>query len=147
MGAKLSVTMVDDYGRTTKRVYGMEDQVLLADYETAAAAFLVQIGLVSDLGIVRADLNINVAGLEATDPDEGANVDVGATFSGLLADGDGKKASAKIPSIKAALVSADGSVAIAGAVATYLALFEEDADFNLSDGEQISSWLRGALDR
>jgi len=144
---KLSVTLVDAYGRTTKRVYGMEPQTLLADYVAAAAAFLAALGDVSDLGVVRADFIINVTGAEATAAVAGANVDVGGTFAGLVVDGNGKKASTKIPSIKPALVAADGSIAITSVTATYLALFEEDADFNLSDGEQIDTWLRGALDR
>lgn len=147
MAAKLSVTLIDAYGRTTHRVYGMEDQTLLADYTTAAAAFLTALGNVCDLGIVRADFLINVPGIEATAATAGSNVDVGGTFSGLIVDGNGKKASAKVPAIKPALVAADGSIAISGATATYLAEFEEDADFNLSDGEQIDSWIRGALDR
>lgn len=144
---KLSVTLIDAYGRTTHRVYGMEDQALLADYTAAAAAFLTDLGGVSDLGVVRADLIINVDGVEATDPVAGANVDVGATFSGLIVDGNGKKASAKVPGIKASLVSADGSIAISGATASYLANFEDEADLNLSDGEQIDSWIRGSLDK
>lgn len=147
MGAKLSVTLVDAYGRTTKRVIGMEDQVLLADYNTAAAALLTDLAAVSDLGVVKADLLINVDGVEQTDPVAGANVDVGATFSGWIALGDGKKASLKLPGVKAALVSADGSVDITGVIADYLANWETTGDFNLSDGEQIASWIRGALDK
>ena len=38
MGTKLSLTLDDAYGRTTARVYGMETEVLLADYQIAAAA-------------------------------------------------------------------------------------------------------------
>lgn len=147
MGAKLSLTLVDDYGRTTKRVIGMEDQVLLADYNTAAAALLTDLAAVSDLGVVKADLIINVEGAEQTDPDTGANVDVGGTFSGWIALGDGKKASLKIPGVKAALVSSDGSIPITGDIAAYLANWESTGDFNLSDGEQIDSWIRGALDK
>jgi len=147
MGAKLSVTLVDDYGRTTKRVIGMEDQTLLADYDTAAAALLTDLAAVSDLGVVKADLIINVDGAEATDPETGANVDVGGTFSGWIASGDGKKASLKVPGVKASLVSADGSIAITGDMAAYLANWGTAGDFNLSDGEQISSWIRGALDK
>jgi len=145
--AKLSVTLVDAYGRTTHRVYGMETKATLAEYTAAAAAFLTDVGLVSDLGVVRADLILNVEGVEATAAVAGSNVDVGATFSGFIVDGNGKKASAKVPAIKPALVAADGSISITGAVAGYLANFEDAADMNLSDGEQIETWIRGALDR
>lgn len=145
MGIKLAVTYDDAYGRTTSRVYGMEVQALLADLQISAAAFLTAVAAVTDLGCVKANIIIPV-----TDPafaeTAGANVDVGATASGWVEAGM-KKASMKIPGIKPALVAADGSVAITGVVATFLALFEDAADFNLSDGEQIDTWIRAALDR
>ena len=113
--------------------------------QTEAAAFLTALEAVTDLGCVKARISF-----EATSPEfaetAGANIDVGATASGWITAGQ-KKASMKIPGIKAALVSADGSVSIAGATATFLALFEDAAVFNLSDGEQIDTWIRAALDR
>lgn len=145
MGTKLSITMDDAYGRTTKRVYGMETQTLLADYVFSAAAFATALAAVTDLGLVKMNLIIPVTGEEFAET-AGANVDVGATASGWI-DSGMKKASLKVPGIKASLVAADGSVAITGVVATFLALFEDAADFNLSDGEQIEDWIRAALDR
>lgn len=145
MGIKLSVTMDDAYGRTTTRVYGMETEALLADLQTNAAALLTALEAVTDLGCTKATLMVPVTSPEFAET-AGANVDVGATASGWITDGQ-KKASLKVPGIKPALVAADGSVAIAGATATFLALFEDGADFNLSDGEQIDSWIRAALDR
>ena len=146
MTVKLSVTLNDAYGRTTHRVYGMEDQILLADYVTAATAFLTALEAVTDLGCVRADFIIPLASPEWDDI-AGANVDTGGTASGWINLGGGKKASMKIPGVKASLVSADGSIAISGATATFLGEFEDAEDFNLSDGEQIESWIRAALDR
>lgn len=144
--AKLSMTFVDDYGRTTHRTYGMQSEALLADLEIAAQAFATAYEAVTDLGLVRADFIIPVV-----DPSfavtADANVDVGATASGWIQDGNGKKASMKMPGIKPALVDTDGSVPITGAVATFLAFFEDAAAFDLSDGEQIESWIRAALDR
>lgn len=145
MGIKLSVTMDDAYGRTTTRVYGMEDEALLANLQTSAAAFLTALEAVTDLGCVKANFIIPVTSPEFAET-AGANVDVGATASGWI-DAGMKKASLKIPGIKASLVAADGSVADAGATATFLNLFESAADFNLSDGEQIDTWIRAALDR
>lgn len=146
MPVKMSVTLTDDYGRTTKRVYGMETETLLADYQTNAAAFITALTAVTDLGCVRATLLIPV-----TDPvfaeTSGANVDVGGTASGWINSGTGKKASMKVPGVKASLVGADGTIAITGVIATFLALFESAAKFNLSDGEQIDAWIRAALDR
>lgn len=144
--AKLSCSFVDAYGRTTKRVYGMADQILLADFVTAAEAFLTAIAAVTDLGLTRADLIIEEgnAGWTAT---AGSNVDAGGTFVGILYDKNGQKASHKVPDVKPALIGSDGSIAITGVVATYLAEFANGADFTLSDQEQIDTWLKGALDR
>ena len=79
---KMSVTLEDSYGRTTTRVYGMEDQTLLADYETAAQAFLTALEAVTDLGVVKATFLIPVASPEFA-VTAGANVDTGATASGF----------------------------------------------------------------
>lgn len=146
MAAKLSCTFTDAYGRTTKRVYGMESQVLLADYLTAITAFITAYTPVTDLGLIRADLIIPVLG-EDFAVTAGANVDVGMTSSGWLDDPAPKKASLKIPGVKATLVDPDGSVPITGVVATLLAEFETGGDFNLSDGEQIDTWIKAALDK
>lgn len=145
MAIKLSVTMDDAYGRTTTRVYGMEDEALLATLQTSAATFLTALEAVTDLGVVKANFIIPVTSPEFAET-AGANVDVGGTASGWI-DAGMKKASLKIPGIKPALVGSDGSIAIAGATATFLAEFESAADFNLSDGEQIDTWIRAALDR
>lgn len=145
MGIKLSVTMDDAYGRQTTRVYGMEDEALLANLQTSAATFLTALEAVTDLGCTKANFIIPVTSPE-WDEIALASVDRGATFSGWITAGM-KKASLKIPGIKLSLVAADGSVADAGATASFLNEFEAAADFNLSDGEQIASWIRGALDR
>jgi len=145
VGMKLSVTMDDAYGRTTTRVYGMEDEALLADIQTNVNAFLTALEAVTDLGCVKATILIPATSPE-WDETALASVDRGGTFSGWVEAG-AKKASLKIPGIKLSLVGADGSIADSGATATFLDEFEDAADFNLSDGEQIESWIRGALDR
>jgi len=142
----LSVSMIDSMGRTTKRTYEMDTQATLADYITAATSFVGALEDVTDLGAIRVDLVITAL-VEGFDVTEGANVDVGATFSGLIEGGNGKRASMKVPAIKASLVNADASVPITGVVAAFLGEFEDGEDFKLSDGEQISSWLKGTLDR
>jgi hypothetical protein len=145
--AKVSLSLIDSYGRTSKRVYELEDQATIAAYEAAVTAFLVDYQAVSDLGVVRCDLILTavVPGYAVT---AGANVDVGATFSGLVDGGNGKKASLKLPGVKPALVSADGSVDIEGVeIAAWLDNWETAGDFQLSDGETIATWLRGVLDK
>lgn len=145
MGTKLHVTMDDAYGRTTSRVYGMEEETTLAQMQTDAAEFLAALEAVTDLGCVKARISFEVTSPEFAET-AGANVDVGATASGWITAGQ-KKASLKIPGIKPALVAADGSVADTGVTATFLDLFEDADVFNLSDGEQIDTWIRAALDR
>lgn len=142
---KLHVTLDDAYGRTTARTYGMEEVTTLAQMQTDAAEFLTALQAVTDLGCVKATISFEVTSPEFAET-AGANADTGATASGWITAGQ-KKASMKIPGIKPALVAADGSVAIAGAVATFLALFEDADVFNLSDGEQIDTWIRASLDR
>jgi len=143
---KLSVTMVDAYGRTTHRVYGLETQVDLATYATVVGAFSTALEAVTDLGVTRMDIILPVVSVDFV-ATAGGNVDVGATASGLITDGLGKKAATKIPGIKPALVNSDGSVPIETVIATYLAQFEAAGDFTLSDGETIASWLKATLDR
>lgn len=146
MTAILVVTMIDDHGRQTTRRFGMETQTLLADYNTEAVAFLTALEAVTDLGCVKANFLIAVAADPTWAAIADANKDVGATASGWINAGSGKKASTKWPGVKYSLVGSDGAIAVSGATATYLAMFEEAGAFTLSDGEQISTWIRAALD-
>jgi hypothetical protein len=145
MPAKLSVTLVDDYGRTTNRTYGMVTQATLAEYIAAADALLAALEAVTDLGCTGAEIRIVVPSAAFAVTSD-ANKDVGATAVGYIQDGDGKKASHKWPGVKATLVGADGTIPITSVVATYLALFEDAADLTISDGEQIESWIKATLD-
>jgi hypothetical protein len=144
--AILSLTLGDDYGRTTTRKYEIDEQVDLTAYAAVITSFLAALQAATDLSCVRADLVLPGFGTGWA-VTAGANVDVGATFSGYIEGGDGKKASIKLPGIKASLVDPDGSVPLTGATATWLTEFEDGEDFMLSDGEQIDSWIRGTLDR
>lgn len=145
-GAILSLVLVDAYGRTTNRNLELETQLLLADYVTLANTVLPEYLALTDLGLVRADLIIKEMQTPSS-AQAGANVDVGATFSGWITGEQGKKASFKMPGIKAALVDPDGSVPITGDVATYLANYNDGAFLKISDGETVDDWIRGTLDR
>jgi hypothetical protein len=144
----LSLSMVDDYGRTTRKVIEMVPQVLLADMVLEAQAYVDALEDVTDLSVVRADIIVKgaVSGFSVT---AGANVDVGATFSGFITDGDGKKASLKVPGFKAGLVSGDGTVDITQVVVdTYLDEYVSPGNgARISDGETISEWIKGSLDK
>ena len=145
MGTMLHLTLDDAYGRTTHRNYGMEEVTTLAQMQTDAAELLTALEAVSDLGCVKASISFDVTSPEYAET-AGANIDQGATFSGWI-DAGMRKGTMKIPSIKPASVETDGSVLIAGVVATFLALFEDADVFNLAHGNQIESWIRGSLDK
>ena len=146
MGAKLGLLFVDDRGRTTARSYEMETQALLADYLTAAGVLIAAVEPVTDLGLLRGTLTINLTGEEFAVTTD-ANVDVGGTASGFVTDGDGSKASMRIPGVKMSLVGDDGVIAVTGVVATFLACFEAAGAFTLAKGKTIASWIRATLDK
>lgn len=145
-----SLTLADDYGRTTRKLIEIVAQTTLADYVTLAGAFMTHLEAVTDLGVIRCDLVIDDidTGFALT---SGANVDVGATFSGYIhGGGNGKKASLKLPGIKATMLNGDGTVDLADAAIIAFLAYWLDAtpeDMLLSDGEHISSWIRGKLDK
>lgn len=147
MDRYFSVTLVDDHKRTTARKYELEAQLDLAAYAAVASVVAGALEDVTDLGLIRMQLVIPIEDVFSVTED--ANVDVGATFSGYVYEGAGKKASLKVPGIKIALVGDGGKIDLEGAeVAAWLALFEEDGGaLLLSDGEQISDWIAGTLDK
>jgi len=146
MTAKLGLVLVDSKGRTTARNYEMETQALLADYVTAAGALIAALEPCTDLGLLRGTITINMTAEEFA-VTAGANVDTGGTASGFVTDGDGAKASMRIPGVKMALVQEGGIIAITGVIATFLALFEAAGDFTLAKGKTISSWIKATLDK
>ncbi|GAG76294.1 unnamed protein product [marine sediment metagenome] len=147
MAEYLSCVFIDSKGRHTNRRYEVETQTLKADYGTLATAFAAEIEAITDLGLVSVTL-LRPLGVSFA-VTAGANVDVGATFNGLVYDGEGKQASLKMPGFKDALVDDDASIDLDDAdVAAFLDRFLQAAgDFLLSDGEQMASWTRGTLDR
>lgn len=146
----LSVTLADDWGRTTRKLIELEIQTLLADYVALAAAFMNHLEAVTDLGVIRCDLVVN-------DIDTGfavtadANVDKGGTFVGYIYEGgNGKKATLKLPGIKSSMLNGDGTIDMSdAAIVSFLAYWLQATpnDMLLSDGEKISSWIRGKLDK
>lgn len=145
-----SVTLADDYGRTTRKLIELSGETLLADYVTLAGTFSTKLEAVTDLAVIRMDLVIDDidAGFAVT---AGANVDVGGTFTGYVYEGgNGKKASLKLPGIKASMVNGDGTIDMTdAAIIAFLAhwLQATPSSCLISDGEEISSWIRGKLDK
>lgn len=146
MAANLHITLEDDHGRQTKRTVGMETEALLATYLTNITAFATALNAITDLALIKVVLAIDVIGDEFVVVAD-ANVDVGGKFSGWLDSTPARRASLGLPGIKSSLVDADGSIQDAGAIGTYLDLFESAAKFSLAHGFQVSTWVKGVLDR
>ena len=144
--ALLTLTLIDSRGRPTKRRYEITQQADLAAYIAVCATLIGALEDITDLGLARADMII-MHPTEGWVAGEDSNIDVGATFSGLIHEGNGAKASHKVPGFKMSLVGGDGSIALTGVVATYLGEFLDGEDFTLSNGDQIDSWLKGVLDK
>jgi hypothetical protein len=147
MSALVSISYADSMGRETKRLYELEDQVDLAAYTAQVTALVGSVEDITDLGAVRVDLILK-SFVTGFDPIAGSNVDVGATFVGMLAAADGAKASHKVPGFKASLVGVDGTIDITQAVVdTYLDNFLTANAFMLSNGQTIDHWIKGKLDK
>lgn len=143
----LSLTLQDSYGRQTVRQIEIGVQTTVAEYVTAIGLYLTDLAAVTDLACVRADVILKAKGTPFVGT-AGSNVDVGGTVSGLLTDGNGKKGSLKIPGIIPAAVAADGTLDLTnGLLAAYLDNFEPAGDCYISDGETVTTWVKGALDK
>lgn len=146
MAAKLSCTLVDSMGRVTSRQYEMDAQTLLADYVTAATGFITALEDVTDLGLLKASLQIDLTGV-AFDAIANSNVDVGAKAVGVLDTDPARKASVAIPGIKDTLHASDGTVPISGVTATWLGAFEATGAFTVAHGIKVDSWVKAAMDK
>jgi DNA-binding phage protein len=144
-----SITLVDSNTRRThKRIY-LEPLASTAEYIAAAAGYVAALQPLTDLALERIDL-VWEAITTGFAGQAGSNIDVGATFSGVLHEKNGARASHKVPGIKAALTDGMGGVPIDEPdVETYLDQFVDAADpqFLLSDGETMEAWERGILDK
>jgi len=146
----LSLTLRDSYGRETSKRLEFQDKLLLADYVLNANQMMADLQAITDLEIVRASMVLTDGLSIPGGGTEGSNVDVGGTFSGMITAGDGKKASHKVPGIKATYVGNAGVIdPTQGDVATYLNHFVDGStdDFYVSDGETIDEWITGSLDK
>lgn len=150
MPGYLSLTLLDGYARETTKRMEFVDQVLLADYVLISNDFMTELAACTDLQIIRASMVITDGlSLPAQDP-AGSNIDVGATFAGFLHDGEGKKATWKLPGVTMSFVGAGGTIDLAqGAIETLLENWEylHPNSLLLSDGESIDEWITGTLDK
>lgn len=143
MAIDVSITLVDDYQRTSTKKFE-STATLLADAETALTALWADLAAVSQMGALNRTFSDTAVFSQAVDA--GANVDAGGTLHCRL--NNGKMYALKIPAIDPALVNADGTIDIsATAITDYVANFESTGSFRVSEGNYIVSIVRGELDR
>jgi hypothetical protein len=144
---KLTVKLVDSFGRSGRKVYDIEPAVLtLADAITASNALLADLAAVTDAGIAGyAILYENNTEVQAAAA--GSNLDEGLTM--VTISGDGSKDIVKVPCPKSGMFVAGTDVlAIDDTdILAFLANFATAGSFQYSDGENFVSLVSGKLDR
>ena len=143
----MTLVFEDHYGRRTRKNVQMQEQALLVDYQAVITAFAAALDTVVDLALVRIDLTLPATGTFAED--DPSNIDVGGTFTGVLYNKQGQRASFKIPGIKPAYADSAGNIDVANAdIEDALELFVQATPYDLyiSDGETIDHWVAGTLD-
>lgn len=146
----LNVTMVDDYGRTTRKQFKSEDisgADLGAEYivaNTDAGTLTTALAALSECAILYYNL-----GREVTSGDTvttGANIDEGLTAIGRKLNN--KLTVMKVPGPVNSVFNPDGTLDILDAVVTaYTDHFKVGGGFTVSDGENITDLVSGRLDK
>jgi len=145
----LSVTLEDDFGRTTRKRYETEDIVGVdvgAEYLTAqgfVTTLLAALGNLSEARILYYNLGRDVVYSDTVDAD--ANKDQGMTA--VARKEDNKLTVLKVPAPVMTIFNPDGTLDILDALVTaYSNHFIATGGFTTSDGENITALVRGRLD-
>jgi hypothetical protein len=138
----------DHWNRETSKRYEL-NVTLLADAIDAVSGvggLLTSLNAVTNLQYVEASFQQKDAtGAFAGSADTLNNRDIGATFTVMCANG--KKAAVKIPGFIGTLANDDGSIDVSGSeVAAFFAHFIT-GDFKVSDGQAITTVLKGSMDK
>lgn len=144
MAFEVTFTVLDAYGRTTRRTYG-SDRATLADVLTDSSTML---GLLEglSLGAISRYSISQVVPVASPSPTALANVDAGATLHCRMENS--KLVGLKVPAIDPALVNADGSVDLTeNAVTDFVAAFATGAHWRVSEGNYIVDIVSGELDK
>jgi hypothetical protein len=145
MAGYLQVTLIDYGGRETRRVYEVKGADAAATY-TNAVALLADLQAVTNLGTVRPMVNIFIPAAQVAAA-EGSNTDVGGKVKGISSV-DGKTVNLGIPDPIAAIIRPDYTFDLEDEdLAAFLDNFEDAGIATLSDGETVTSWRFGVLDK
>lgn len=138
----MRATLVDDYGRTTKKDYYIE-ATDHADALAKAAAFNTDLVPLTKMRVLSYDVAQTI--IVSDTADAGSNKDAGATFS--VRKADNKLAPHRVPDPIASVINADGTIDLAAAeVVAYFANLLS-GDVRISDGEVATEIVRGTLDK
>lgn len=138
----------DSHGRTKRKSVQLQTQATLVDYQAVITAFSSALDAIIDLECVKIELTLPATGTFAGEAE--SNVDVGATFSGVLYNKQGMKASFKVPGVTPSYANEAGEISVADAdIAAVLAFFVNATPYDayVSDGETIDHWVKGSLDK
>lgn len=143
----VQITYVDAYGRTGKKSIEVLGATL-NEVKDNAMALVGAFENITDGGVQSARITVPLNVAQGT-PGAGCNRDEGITFACLLAGGEGKRGSIKIPAPKTSYLDAYGNVDLAAAeVAAFLDMFTGAIIIaTISDGDYVSLVTKGTLDR
>lgn len=142
---KAGFSLVDAYARVTTRsfIFSVADWAaavtlladFLADYQAATECHIFETRLIDETAV-------------AGSPVGGANVDAGMSITAQLETAN-KKGNIQIPSPVAAVIDSDGSIDLADAIMTALLVNYTQATNKVtaSDGEEVTAFLKGTLDK
>lgn len=138
----VTYTLQDDYGRVTTRSY-LFVATDFAALITALGTFTTDLAAITELEILKYKASQEVTVSDAAVA--GANVDTGVTFSMQLADSG--KGTVKVPGPLPSYITGGGAVDLSdAAVAAFLAHFTS-GEVLISDGEVVTSVIKGTLDK
>jgi hypothetical protein len=144
MAIVATLVMRDSFERHTRKRLETETDVL-ATAQAAVGGLLTDLGPCTDLTVEHVVFSFKDTGLTLAG-EASSNVDQGATFRGRV--GTGELASLKIPGFPLSKVGANGFIDLDDEdVAALLDNWEGAGAFTLSDGESISEWIEGELDK
>jgi len=143
---QMTVELVDDYNRLTRKLYRTVDTIADEDEATTAATSLIgHLEALSELRVLAYTLGQRhvISDTVVT----GANKDEGVTFTLLKIDN--RKDDLKVPGPINAIFDENGNVILTNtAVVNYIAHFlSGTGDWTFSDGEQATEIVKGTLDK
>lgn len=139
----VTLGLSDAYGRTTTRSFKI-DAVDFTTAQATVAALVPDYQAATELLVYKSELTDKQ--LYAGVVTAGANKDEGMTISVELATEQGKKASIQVPGPVESIRNPDGTIDITDAIMTALEANFVGGGVTVSDGEDVSTFIKATLD-